>query len=96
MFHHNHISLAIFELFLQEVQAQKAAKTAQKVQVNYGYGGESMAGNSNREIFLNCGPLNVLGAIHSFLALQTNKKISCCPDKFTTSDIYLPGVGFWD
>ena len=39
------------------MQAKKAAKTAQKVQVNYGYGEtkrESVAGNSIREIFLNC------------------------------------------
>ena len=57
MFHHNHSSLALFGLFLQEVQAKKAAKTAKKVQVNYGYGEtkrESVAGNSNREKFLNC------------------------------------------
>ena len=31
LFNHNHSSLALFELFLQEVQAKKAAKTAQKV-----------------------------------------------------------------
>ena len=39
------------------MQAKIAAKAAQKVQVNYGYGEtkrESVAGNSNREIFLNC------------------------------------------
>ena len=34
LFHHNHSSLALFGLFLQEVQA----KTAEKVQVNNGYG----------------------------------------------------------
>ena len=28
LFHHNHSSLALFELFLQEVQAKKAAKTS--------------------------------------------------------------------
>ena len=57
LFNHNHSSLALFELFLQEVQAKKAAKTAQKVQVNYDYGEtkrESVAGNSNRDFFLNC------------------------------------------
>ena len=37
-FHHNHNSLSLYGLFLLEVQAKKAAKTAQKVQVNYGYG----------------------------------------------------------
>ena len=53
--------MAVFGLFLQEMQAKKAAKTAQKVQVNYGYGEtkrESVAGNSNREIFLNCSIAN--------------------------------------
>ena len=56
LFHHNYSSLALFGLFLQELQAKKAAKTAQKVQVNYGYGEtkrESLAGNSNRRFFLN-------------------------------------------
>ena len=50
--------MAVFGLFLQEMQAKKAAKTAQKVQVNYSYGEtkrEYVAGNSNRGIFLNCG-----------------------------------------
>ena len=40
-----------------EVQAKKAAKTAQKVQVNYGYGEikrKPVAGNSNSEKILNC------------------------------------------
>ena len=57
MFHHNHGSLALFGLFLQEMQAKIAAKTAQKVQVKYGYvetKRESVARNSNRDIFLNC------------------------------------------
>ena len=50
LFHHNHSFLALFGWFFQEMQA----KTAQKVQVNYGYGEtkrESVAGNSNREKF---------------------------------------------
>ena len=39
------------------VAGKIAAKTAQKVQVNYSYGEtktEYVAGNSNREHFLNC------------------------------------------
>ena len=57
LFQHNHSSLELFGLFLQEVQAKKAAKTAQKVPGNYGCGEtkrETMAVNSNREQFLNC------------------------------------------
>ena len=57
LFHNNNSSLALFGLFLQEVQAKKAAKTAQNVQLNYGYSEtkrESVAGNSNRDFFFNC------------------------------------------
>ena len=42
---------------MQEVQAKIAAKTAQKVQGNYGYGEtkkKSLAENSSGENFLNC------------------------------------------
>ena len=57
LFHHNNSSLALFGLFLQEVQGKKLQKQPKKVQVNYSYGEtkrESLAGNSNRENFLNC------------------------------------------
>ena len=55
LFHHNYSSLAIFGLFMQEIQEKKAAKAAQKVQLNYGETKrESVAGNSNWEFFFNC------------------------------------------
>ena len=57
MFQHNHSSLALFRLFLQEVQDKKAAKAAQNVHMNYGCGEtkrESVAGNSIEENILNC------------------------------------------
>ena len=60
MFHQNHsFILALFGLFLQEMQAKKLQSEL------CGYGEtkrESVAGNSNREIFLNC-------AYHLYFAL---------------------------
>ena len=49
----------LFGLFLQLFWPAPPAKTGQKVQTNYGYGEtkrDFVAGNSNREIFLNCVP----------------------------------------